>query len=313
MEITKFLNKFSKDKSLNRIILNLCNSAIKISNSIYKNEYDINRTSINMDGDTQKPLDIFSDKTLLNSLNIPEVSGYCSEEQDGIINLNEKGKFLVISDPLDGSSNIESNVTIGTIFSIIPTNGFKNEQAIFQKGNKQASSGFFVYGPRTTLFLTFKDGTHSFFFDDNKKLFQLMHKNILISKNTSEYSINSSYKRFWHKKVLTYIENCQKGEEGIRNKNFSMRWVGSLVADASRIFTKGGIFLYPDDIREKNKNGRLRLTYEANPIALLVEQAGGRAINGTKDILKIEVNNIHQRTPFIFGSKEEVETFLNTE
>ena len=140
-----------------------------------------------------------------------------------------------------------------------------------------------------------------------------MQKDILISESTTEYSINTSYKRFWNKKVLNYIQNCQEGVNGPRKKDFNMRWVGSLVADASRIFSRGGIFLYPEDAREKNKNGRLRLTYEANPIALLIEQAGGRATDGKKDILNIDIEKIHQRTPFIFGSKEEVDTFLNTE
>ncbi len=313
MKIANFLETFSKDKSVNNIILKLCSSAIKISESIRNDDYEKEKTSRNIDGDLQKPLDIFADKTLLLSLSIPEVAAYCSEEQNGIVNLNKNGTFVVLTDPLDGSSNIEANVSIGTIFSIMPRSGLDHENVIFQKGEKQVSSGFFVYGPRTTLFLTFKNGTHSFFLNNKSKNFELLQEKILLPDNTSEYSINSSYKRFWHKNVLSYIENCQAGKAGQRKKDFNMRWIGSLVADASRIFTKGGIFLYPDDIREKNKNGRLRLTYEANPIALLIEQAGGKAIDGKKDILKIEIKDIHQRTPFIFGSKEEVDTFLNTE
>ena len=313
MIIANFLNKFSNEKGINNIILSLCEAAFKIAEGINDNDYLIDKNTKNMDGDLQKPLDIFSDLTLIDSLKCDDVAAYCSEEQKGILKLNKNGKFLVITDPLDGSSNIESNVSIGTIFSIIPTNSLKPEDAIFQEGKKQACSGFFVYGPRTTLFLTFKNGTH--LFGLNKKLnnFELMQKDILIQKSTSEFSINSSYKRFWNNKVFKYIENCERGLDGPRKKDFSMRWVGSLVADASRIFTRGGIFLYPDDIREKNKNGRLRLAYEANPIALLVEQAGGLATDGNKNILDIEIKQIHQRTSFIFGSKEEVDTFLNTE
>tara|TARA_B100000287_G_scaffold389980_1_gene400470 strand:+ start:788 stop:1729 length:942 start_codon:yes stop_codon:yes gene_type:complete len=313
LKIANFLNKFSKDDSLNHIVQKLCESAITITKGIHNDDYEIEQTTKNIDGDTQKPLDIFSDRTLLNSLKVKDVAGYCSEEQEGLVSINEDGKFVVVTDPLDGSSNIEANVSIGTIFSIFPTNGLKVQEAIFQQGNKQACSGFFVYGPRTTFFLTFKKGTHSFFLNYNSNQFELLQKDILIPESTSEYSINSSYKRFWNKKVLNYIQNCQQGLNGPRKKDFNMRWVGSLVADASRIFSRGGIFLYPEDTREKNKNGRLRLTYEANPIALLIEQAGGRATDGKKDILNIDIEKIHQRTPFIFGSKEEVDTFLNTE
>lgn len=313
MKILSFLNEFSKDQKLNNIILKLCSSAIKISKSIHDDDYEIEKTSLNEDGDVQKPLDIFSDKTLLDKLRIPEVAAYCSEEQKGIVNLDENGNFIVLTDPLDGSSNIEANVSIGTIFSIIPKNGKSVNEAIFQNGNKQACAGFFVFGPRTTLFLTYKNGTHSFFLNNKSNTFELLQKNISIPEYTSEYAINSSYRRFWHKNILNYIENCLKGKDGPRKKDFNMRWVGSLVADASRIFTRGGIFLYPDDKRKKNKNGRLRLTYEANPISLLVEQAGGKATNGKEDILNLTINDIHQRTPLIFGSKEEVDTFLNTE
>ena len=313
MKIANFLNKFSKDDSLNHIVQKLCESAITITKGIHNDDYEIEQTTKNIDGDTQKPLDLFSDRTLLNSLKIKDVAAYCSEEQEGLVSINENGKFVVVTDPLDGSSNIEANVSIGTIFSIFPINSLKVQETIYQQGNKQACSGFFVYGPRTTLFLTFKKGTHSFYLNYNSNQFELLQKDILISESTSEYSINSSYKRFWNKKVLNYIQNCQEGVNGPRKKDFNMRWVGSLVADASRIFSRGGIFLYPEDTREKNKNGRLRLTYEANPIALLIEQAGGRATDGKKDILNIDIEKIHQRTPFIFGSKEEVDTFLNTE
>ena len=313
MNITDFLKNFSKNQILNEIIHRLCSSALIISQSIHDDDYELEKTSKNFDGDIQKPLDLFSDRTLLNSLNFDEVAGYCSEEQQGLVNLNKNGKFVVITDPLDGSSNIESNVTIGTIFSIFPRNNLNIEDTIFQEGNKQLCSGFFVYGPKTSLFLTIRNGTHSFFLNNKSNHFELLKKDILIPSNTSEYSINSSYKRFWSKKISTYINNCQMGENGPRKKDFNMRWVGSLVADASRIFSRGGIFLYPEDNRDRNVNGRLRLTYEANPIALLIEQAGGKATDGNKDILQKEVNNIHQRTPLIFGSKEEVDTFLNTE
>ena len=311
--ISTFLKTFSKNNAINRIIHGLCKASIIINQSIQNDKYKPEKISLNVGGDIQKPLDLFSDKTLLNYLNINEVAAYCSEEQKGITNLNHNGEYIVVTDPLDGSSNIESNVTIGTIFSVIPRNGLSIQDAIYQKGCKQSCSGFFVYGPKTTLILTFKEGTHSFFLNYNSNNFELLNKDISIPIETSEYSINSSYKRPWNESVSNYIKNCELGKDGPRKRDFNMRWVGSLVADASRIFSRGGIFLYPQDKRKTNINGRLRLTYEANPIALLIEEAGGKASDGVGDILKKKVINIHQRTPFIFGSKEEVYTFLNTE
>ena len=226
--------------------------------------------------------------------------------------IDKNGKYLIFCDPLDGSSNIGNNISIGTIFSILPFYNGSIENSLKQNGNSQLCAGFFVYGPQTTLILSLGKGVHSFYFDNKNSQFNILNSNIIIPKSTSEFSINSSYRRFWNDKVKNYIKNCEDGSDGIREKNFNMRWVGSLVADASRIFERGGIFLYPEDKREKNKSGRLRLTYEANPISFLISQAGGKATNGSIDILNVEVNEIHQRVPFIFGSKEEVEIFLNT-
>ena len=185
-------------------------------------------------------------------------------------------------------------------------NNLPLEKAFIQNGSHQKSAGFFVYGPQTTLFITLGIGTTLFALDEKQDKFVLIKDNVNIPKITNEFSINASYRRFWDSATLQYIKECQKGESGSRNKNFGMRWVGSLVADASRIFNRGGIFLYPSDTREKYKNGRLRLTYEANPIAYLVEQANGKATDGHKNILNLEVNELHQRSPLIFGSKEEV-------
>ena len=209
-------------------------------------------------------------------------------------------------------SNIGNNISIGTIFSILPYNNGSIENSLKQNGKFQLCAGFFVYGPQTTLILSLGKGVHSFYFDNKNSRFNILNPNIIIPKSTSEFSINSSYRRYWSEKVKNYIKNCEDGTDGIREKNFNMRWVGSLVADASRIFERGGIFLYPEDKREKNKSGRLRLTYEANPISFLISQAGGKATNGSIDILNVKVNEIHQRVPFIFGSKGEVEIFLNT-
>ena len=314
MDLKTFLEKNYSIDSLNKVILDLSNAAIKISNSI-RNNYKLENkkeTSQNADGDKQKPLDIFADECVFESLNNSSVAAYCSEEQDGMTTIDKNGKYLIFCDPLDGSSNIGNNISIGTIFSILPFYNGSIENSLKQNGNSQLCAGFFVYGPQTTLILSLGKGVHSFYFDNKNSQFNILNPNIIIPKSTSEFSINSSYRRYWNDKVKNYIKNCEDGTDGIREKNFNMRWVGSLVADASRIFERGGIFLYPEDKREKNKSGRLRLTYEANPISFLISQAGGKATNGSIDILNVEVNEIHQRVPFIFGSKEEVEIFLNT-
>ena len=314
MDLKTFLEKNYSIDSLNKVILDISNAAIKISNSI-RNNYKLENkkeTSQNADGDKQKPLDIFADECVFESLNNSSVAAYCSEEQDGMTTIDKNGKYLIFCDPLDGSSNIGNNISIGTIFSILPFYNGSIENSLKQNGNTQLCAGFFVYGPQTTLILSLGKGVHSFYFDNKNSQFNILNSNIIIPKSTSEFSINSSYRRYWNNKVKNYNKNCEDGSDGIREKNFNMRWVGSLVADASRIFERGGIFLYPEDKREKNKSGRLRLTYEANPISFLISQAGGKATNGSIDILNVEVNEIHQRVPFIFGSKEEVEIFLNT-
>ena len=314
MDLKTFLEKNYSIDSLNKVILDISNAAIKISNSIRNNYKFENKkdTSQNADGDKQKPLDIFADECVFESLSNSLVAAYCSEEQDGMTTIDKNGKYLIFCDPLDGSSNIGNNISIGTIFSILPFYNGSIENSLKQNGNSQLCAGFFVYGPQTTLILSLGKGVHSFYYDHTKNQFDILNPNILIPESTSEFSINSSYRRYWNNKVKNYIKNCEDGIDGIREKNFNMRWVGSLVADASRIFERGGIFLYPEDKREKNKSGRLRLTYEANPISFLISQAGRKATNGLIDILNVEVNEIHQRVPFIFGSKEEVEIFLNT-
>ena len=315
MDLKTFLEKNYSIDSLNKVILDMSNAAIKISNSIKNNNKleSKKETSQNADGDKQKPLDIFADECVFESINNSSVAAYCSEEQDGMTTIDKNGKYLIFCDPLDGSSNIGNNISIGTIFSILPFYNDSIENSLKQNGNSQLCAGFFVYGPQTTLILSLGKGVHSFYFDNKNSQFNILNPNIIIPKSTSEFSINSSYRRYWNDKVKNYIKNCEDGSDGIREKNFNMRWVGSLVADASRIFERGGIFLYPKDKREKNKSGRLRLTYEANPISFLISQAGGKATNGSIDILNVEVNEIHQRVPFIFGSEEEVDIFLNTE
>ena len=316
MDLDNYLLKNSKENEISSIIKSLANAAIKISTSIRNikaEKIDSNNDKkINSDGDIQKPLDIISDEILISFLKKSPAAGYASEEQEGHIDFKNNNNFIVLADPLDGSSNIDVNVSIGTIFSIMSKNNLPLEKAFIQNGSHQKSSGFFVYGPQTTLFMTVGVGTSLFALDEILGKFILIKDNINIPETTTEFAINAAYRRFWDSATLQYINDCQNGESGPRKKNFGMRWVGSLVADASRIFNRGGIFLYPSDKREKYKNGRLRLTYEANPIAFLVEQANGKATDGHKNILNLEVNELHQRSPLIFGSKEEVLEYKKT-
>ena len=310
MLLKEYLIDNCENEQLAIIINNLADAAILISKTIKTinkiSQTEVDKKSINVDGDLQKPLDIKSDEIIIDYLKKSPVAGYASEEQEGFIDFKNNNEFIVFADPLDGSSNIDVNVSIGTIFSIMPKNNLLLDKAFTQSGAKQKSSGFFVYGPQTTLFLTVGKGTLLFALDENIEMFVIINDEVSIPKSTSEFAINAAYKRYWNSPTAKYIQDCQDGEEGSRKKNFGMRWVGSLVADASRILIRGGVFLYPSDARTKYKNGRLRLTYEANPIAFLIEQAGGKAINGIDNILVVPVKNIHQRSPLVFGSSDEV-------
>ena len=310
MLLKEYLIDNCENEQLGIIINNLADAAILISKTIKTinkiSQTEVDKKSINVDGDLQKPLDIKSDEIIIDYLKKSPVAGYASEEQEGFIDFKNNNEFIVFADPLDGSSNIDVNVSIGTIFSIMPKNNLLLDKAFTQSGAKQKSSGFFVYGPQTTLFLTVGKGTLLFALDENIEMFVIINDEVSIPKSTSEFAINAAYKRYWNSPTAKYIQDCQDGEEGSRKKNFGMRWVGSLVADASRILIRGGVFLYPSDSRTKYKNGRLRLTYEANPIAFLIEQAGGKAINGIDNILAVPVKNIHQRSPLVFGSSDEV-------
>ena len=212
-------------------------------------------------------------------------------------------------DPLDGSSNIDVNVSIGTIFSVLlkPEGAGVSEQDFLQSGCKQVAAGYCVYGPQTTLVLTVGDGVAMFTLDREQGSFMLTEENLRIPADTKEFSINMSNMRHWDEPVKRYINECLQGKEGPRGKDFNMRWVASMVADVHRILTRGGIFLYPWDKRDPEKAGKLRLMYEANPMAWLVEQAGGAATNGKQRILDIQPDKLHQRVSVMLGSKNEVD------
>ena len=269
--------------------------------------------SENVQGEVQKKLDIITNDIMVEALNwTGHLAGMVSEEVEGIIHIEAKypkGKYLALFDPLDGSSNIDINLTVGTIFSILRCReGVEpNEEDFLRKGTEQVCAGFVLYGPSTMMILTTGHGVNGFTLNQDIGEFILTHRNMCISEDTSEFAINVSNQRFWESPVQRYIDECLAGSQGIREKEFNMRWVASLVVDVYRILTRGGIFLYPYDTRDPKKPAKLRLLYEANPMAFIVEQAGGLCSTGRERVLDIKPSSLHQRIPLVLGSKNEVE------
>ena len=272
--------------------------------------------SENVQGEVQKKLDIITNDIMVNALNwTGHLAGMASEEVDDIIEIPEnypKGKYLALFDPLDGSSNIDVNLAVGTIFSILhcPEGIKPRVEDFLLKGVEQVCAGFVLYGPSTMMVLTTGHGVNGFTLDQDIGEFILTHPNMRIPEETSEFAINMSNQRFWEPPVQRYIDECLQGKDGPRGKNFNMRWIASLVAEVYRILTRGGVFLYPSDLRDSSKPGRLRLMYEANPMAFIMEQAGGACSTGFERILEITPTHIHQRVPLILGSKNEVERIV---
>jgi len=268
----------------------------------------------NVQGETQKKLDVISNDLLKDTLKAcPHVAGIASEEEDLPVAANNNGEFLVIYDPLDGSSNIDINVTVGTIFSILPSNGqdTSKEATYLQKGRNQLAAGYVLYGPSTLLVMTTGQGVDIFTLDPESKEFVLTEAQSQITPTTKEFAINMSNQRFWDTPIQNYVADMLLGEEGPLGQRYNMRWVAAMVAEVHRIINRGGIFMYPWDKREPGKPGKLRLMYEGNPMAMLVEQAGGLASNADIAILDIQPELIHQRVPVILGSKEEVHKALS--
>lgn len=258
----------------------------------------------NAGGDTQKALDVRTHDIVIEALRRAPVSRVGSEEAEDEIVLDAAAPVAVATDPLDGSSNIETNVSIGTLFGVLPEAG---DATFLQPGSRQLAAGFLVYGPATALVLTVGTGTHIFMMDGVGGPFVRTHADVQIPKATKEYAVNASNQRHWAGPMRAYIADCLAGDSGPREKNFNMRWVGSLVADVFRILVRGGVYLYPGDAREGYGSGRLRLVYECNPIAMVCEQAGGAATDGKTRILDIEPEKLHARSPLVAGSAEEVE------
>jgi len=270
--------------------------------------------AVNVQGETQKKLDVVANEIFLRCTEWGgQLAGMASEELDEHYPVPlhfPRGKYLLTFDPLDGSSNIDVNVSVGSIFSIlraaVPGEAAGAEDFL-QPGSEQVAAGYAIYGPSTILVITVGTGVHGFTLDPSLGEFFLTHHDIKLPGTTAEFAVNTSNQRFWEPAVQRYIDECLAGASGPREKDFNMRWVASLVAETHRILTRGGVFLYPRDSKDPAKEGRLRLLYEANPIALLIEQADGVATTGRERVLEVQPVELHQRIGFIFGCRDEVE------
>ncbi len=268
----------------------------------------------NVQGEDQQKLDILSNQIMLDMLAWSgNWAGLGSEEMENIYHIPSrfpKGKYLCLFDPLDGSGNIDLNMPIGTIFSVLP---YKKEGVVpleedfLQPGKNQVAAGYVLYGASTTMNLTLGRGVHSFTFDRHMGEFCLTELNIKMKEETSKFSINMSNYRHWEQPVRQYIDECLEGESGVRGKNFNMRWMGCMVADSHRSIIRSGVFMYPYDTKDSTQPAKLRLMYEANPMSMIVEQAGGKSTTGTENIMDIIPTELHQRVPVIMGSRNEID------
>lgn len=309
------LKRDNVEPRLRQVIRNITIASKEISHKLGQGELaGILGSSVteNVQGETQKILDILSNDVLKQILlEDGSVRGVGSEEEDYTVAGSDYGDYLVMFDPLDGSSNIDVGLSVGTIFSIIQVaEGEKrlgSDQEIFlQPGRKQVAAGYVLYGPSAMLVLTTGNGVNFFTLDRHLGEYVLTKENVQIPADTNEFAINMSNQRFWEEGMQNYIADCLAGETGPLGKRYNMRWVASMVAEVHRILVRGGIFMYPWDSREPEKAGKLRLMYEGNPMAMLIEQAGGAATTGRMNIMDVQPNDIHQRVPIMLGSKNEV-------
>jgi fructose-1,6-bisphosphatase I/sedoheptulose-1,7-bisphosphatase len=273
--------------------------------------------SINVQGETQKKLDVVSNELFIRMNEWGgHLAGMASEEMEGPYDIpaqHPRGKYLLVFDPLDGSSNIDVNVSVGSIFSVLrapgatATGGPLTEADFLQPGTQQVAAGYALYGPTTMLVLSVGNGVVAFTLDPVMGEFMLTHPELRVPEDTQEFAINASNSRFWEAPVKRYVDECLAGKTGPRGKDFNMRWIASMVAEAHRILMRGGVFMYPRDTKDPGKPGRLRLLYEANPVGFIMEQAGGRASTGRQAMLEVQPTSLHQRIGLVFGSKNEVE------
>lgn len=288
------------------VVTAIADVSIKVADRIAKGGVAGDLAAIvgaNEDGDQQKALDVEAHDMFVDALKPAPVAKLVSEEAKETIEMTSGAPLMVAMDPLDGSSNINTNVSVGTIFSVLPA----PQDDTLPKGSSQLAAGFVIYGPSTGIVLTVGEGTTIFTYDRDAGKFIRTVDAVTLPERTAEYAINASNYRHWEEPVRAYIDDCMFGVHGPRGENFNMRWIASLVADAYRIFVRGGVFLYPRDARTGYQNGRLRLMYEVNPIAMLIEQAGGGATDGEDRVLDIQPEDIHQRAPLVFGSPRMVE------
>jgi len=265
----------------------------------------------NVQGEVQQKLDIIANDQLIDGVKgCKSLAGLASEEMELPVPVQGTGDYLLLFDPLDGSSNIDVNVSIGTIFSILKKqdpNAPLQTSDFLLSGRHQVAAGYVVYGPQTTMALTLGDGVVMFTLNKETGEFLLIKDAVTISPSTKEFAINMSNMRHWADPVRRYVEECLAGTTGVRDKDFNMRWIASMVADVHRVLSRGGVFMYPWDKRDPKKAGKLRLMYEANPMSFLVEQAGGASINGTQTIMDLQPTGLHERVSVMLGSKEEVD------
>ncbi len=320
MSLQKFLSDQEISENLKETINSITKSIIKTGSIIEKAPLLKNLgklKKINIQGEQQTKLDVDSNDIFIDELKkTKSVIGAVSEEIDEEIifdKIRSEKQLLVFFDPLDGSSNVEANVSVGSIFSIYEVlhKDKLNKQDFLQKGNKQIAAGFSVFGPSIQFVITFGKGTFRFCLDRAKNNFVLIDENIKIPVEAEEYAINMSNERYWGVSIKKYIEDCQLGVEGPRGKNFNMRYIASFVADVNRILTRGGIYLYPRDNKDPKHLGRLRLMYEINPMAFILDQCSGSCTDGIDDILNIQPQSIHERVPVVIGAKNEVKIVSN--
>ncbi|WP_435980071.1 class 1 fructose-bisphosphatase [Psychrobacter sp. DM4] len=316
--LAQYLNKHSTSAAINDVITTLADVGVTISELLRKGALaDImgEAGNQNVQGEEQKKLDVIANDLLLDALaKNAHCAGVASEELDDATPANNDGSLLVLFDPLDGSSNIDINMAVGTIFSILPylRQGHTSENSDFlQAGHQQLAAGYLLYGTSTMLALTIADNVIMFSLDPDTNDYVVIEDNVQIDADTSEYAINSSNYRYWHVPMQNYIDELIAGRTGVRGRDFNTRWVAAMVGDVHRILCRGGLFTYPFDTKDINKPGKLRLMYEANPMSLLIERAGGAATDATTRILDIEPNDIHQRVPVVLGSKNEVSYIKN--
>lgn len=273
--------------------------------------------SENIQGETQKKLDVITNEIFIHTNERSgQLAGMASEEMDDVYTIPEgcvRGKYLLVFDPLDGSSNVDVNISVGTIFSVLHYNGTTSNPVaadFLQPGTQQVAAGYALYGSSTMLVLTTGEGVNGFTLDSNIGEFVMTHPAMSIPAETKEFAINASNERFWEAPVQRYVRECVAGKTGPRGRDFNMRWVASMVAEVHRILVRGGIFMYPKDTKDPAKAGKLRLMYEANPMSMIVEQAGGMSSTGRQRILELQPEGLHQRVPVILGSRQEVERVI---